>query len=69
MSIGKYHACAILLCSLSDRKFVDTSTGLGAKSQILSSVTPQEEKLGYYFQSGTCLRNPCFTKFSVVNFL
>ena len=29
---------------------------VGAKSQILSSVAPpQEEKLGHYFQSGTCL--------------
>ena len=25
------------------------------KSQILSSVAPEEEKLGYYFQLGTCL--------------
>ena len=31
-------------------------------------VAPQEWKLGYYNQSGKtwCLRNPCFTKFSVV---
>ena len=32
--------------------------GLGAKSQIFSSVAPpppQEEKVDYYFQSGTCL--------------
>ena len=31
--------------------------GLGAKSQILSSVacTPRKKKLGCYFQSGTCL--------------
>ena len=30
-------------------------SGLGAKSQILSSVA-KEEKLNYYFQSGTCHR-------------
>ena len=30
---------------------------VGAKSQILSSVAPPppEEKLGHYFQTGTCL--------------
>ena len=29
---------------------------VGAKSQIFSSVAPpQEENLGHYFQSGTCL--------------
>ena len=48
------------------------SIGLGAKSQILSSVAPPGRKSLLLFSvrdmSGG-LRNPCFTKFSVVNFL
>ena len=36
------------------QNFVESS-GLGAKSQNLSSVAPPGEKVGYYFQSGTCL--------------
>ena len=31
------------------------SIGIGVKSQVLSSVAPQEHKLGYYYQSGTNL--------------
>ena len=46
--------------------------GLGAKSQILSSVAPPGKKSWLLFSvrymSGG-LRNPCFTKFSVVNYL
>ena len=46
--------------------------GLGAKSQILSSVAPPGRKSWLLFSvrdmSGG-LRNPCFTTFSVVNFL
>ena len=46
--------------------------GLGAKSQNLSSVAPPGRKSWLLFSvrdmSGG-LRNPCFTKFSVVNFL
>ena len=47
-------------------------TGLGAKSQNLSSVAPpRKKKLVTIFSQGHVwgLRNPCFTKFSVVNFL
>ena len=45
---------------------------LGAKSQILSSVaSTRKKKLVTIFSQGHVwgLRNPCFTKFSVVNFL
>ena len=34
---------------------VSQKHGGGAKCQILSSFAPHEEKLGYYFQLGTCL--------------
>ena len=47
-------------------------TGLGAESQNLSSVVPPGRKSWLLFSvrnmSGG-LRNPCFTKFSVVNYL
>ena len=38
------------LCSAELNRF-----SVGAKSQIKSSVAPQEENFGHYFQSGTCL--------------
>ena len=47
-------------------------SGLGAKSQILSSVAPTGRKAWLLFSVRDMswgLRNPCFTKFSVVNFL
>ena len=49
--------CLFLSCSLHNSLTIhDILIGLGAKSQILSSVAPpQEEKVGYYFQSGACL--------------
>ena len=46
--------------------------GLGAKSQILSSVAPPGRKTWLLFSVRDMswgLRNPCFTKFSVVSFL
>ena len=46
--------------------------GLGAKSQNLSSVAPpRKKKLVTIFSQRHVwgLRNPCFTKFSVVNYL
>ena len=44
----------------------------GQISNFEFCCTPQEEKVGYYFQSGTCLgasETHVFTKFSVVRFL
>ena len=45
---------------------------VGAKSQILSSVAPPGRKIWPLFSvrgMSWDLGNPCFTKFSVVNFL
>ena len=50
---------------------VGKRNGLGAKSQTLSSVAPPRKKKSLFSvrdMSGG-LRNPCFTKFSVVIFL
>ena len=67
----------VLLNLLQVYKFISTSLrfttyGLGAKSQILSSVAPPGRKSWLLFSvrdmSGG-LRNPCLTKFSVVRFL
>ena len=56
-----------------DRTFFSLkSTSLGAKSQILSSVAPPGRKTWLLFSvrdTSWGLGNPCFTKFSVVNFL
>ena len=50
----------------------DSTHSVGTKSQILSSVAPPGRKSWLLFSvrdmSGG-LGNPCFTKFSVVNFL
>ena len=53
-------------------KNVNEIYGVGAKSQILSSVAPPGRKTWLLF-SGRDMswghRNPCFTKFSVDSFL
>ena len=61
-----------LLFSPNVCRLVDDTSGLGAKSQNLSSVAhPRKKKLVTIFSQGHVwgLRNPCFTKFSVVNYL
>ena len=61
---------SILLINKSEKGYLTFS--VGAKSQILSSVAPPGRKSWLVFSvrgmSGG-LKNPCFTKFSVVYFL
>ena len=55
-----------------DHNIVSSLIGLGAKSQILSSVAPPERKTWLLFavrDMSWSLINPCFTKFSMVSFL
>ena len=68
--IGNIAQCPIHHVAYAPAKFeAATYNGLGAKSQILSSVAPPGRKSSLLFSVSNMfggLRNSCFTKFSVV---